>query len=473
MENEKKYGSEVMMSCINKKLLGLTAAVALFAANALPASAAPASNMIMMNNVTPSMLSADYWLGDSGDKILLGSEGIDAANNANYNTPETCMVRLAAEPDTYDGIALRDSLASFEDPKGLFLHAKPVTAAYYETIRKNIAGTKAQSDMHVGYGIMSSRDVMKNLPTMDDLSDDVTDPEWDNTALSAIMIGEPVLTYVQTADGMFTYVKGTICSGWVRTDSVALCKDKAEWLDLQQPDDFVIVTGEDVHLEESRACPAVSELSLEMGTKLRLSDKTGGVNNRMSWYNYVVDMPVRASDGSLTIVPVMIPANRDVHVGYLPFTQKNLLTQAMKALGNRYGWGGSLHAQDCSGYVRQVYLCFGMELARNTTWQAAMPVRRIDLAGLSSEAKSAILREVPAGAILQFPGHEMLYLGAEGDDFYTINDVSSLAMINDETGKLTKMRGRCVVINGLKDTKRTNGKSWFDQLTRVIIPWEK
>ncbi|MBQ7581251.1 MAG: C40 family peptidase, partial [Lachnospiraceae bacterium] len=142
-------------------------------------------------------------------------------------------------------------------------------------------------------------------------------------------------------------------------------------------------------------------------------------------------------------------------------------------LGNRYGWGGSLHAQDCSGYVRQVYLCFGMELARNTTWQAAMPVRRIDLAGLSSEAKSAILREVPAGAILQFPGHEMLYLGAEGDDFYTINDVSSLAMINDETGKLTKMRGRCVVINGLKDTKRVNEKTWFDELTRVIIPWEK
>ena len=417
------------------------------------------------------MMQADYWV--KGDSIILDASAIGALNDANYATPATNMKRLWELPDTYDGASLRSNLAAFENPKNLYLDAKPVPASYYEAIRKNIAGAKAQSDMHVGYGIMTSRDVMKNLPTIDDLSDDLTDPEWDNTALSAVMIGEPVLTYLTTADGMFTYVKGTICDGWVQTASVALCKDKAEWLGAQQPDDFVIVTGAEIRLEDSPACPAVSDLSLEMGTKLAVSKRTGGVNNRMSWYNYVVDVPVRAATGSYSTVQAMIPANRDVHVGFMPFSQKALIDQAMKALGNRYGWGGSLHAQDCSGYVRQVYQCFGAELPRNTTWQAAMPVRKVEFKDMSAEEKSAALKDAPAGAILQFPGHEMLYLGADGDDFYTINDVSSIAMPNDETGKLTKMRGRCVVINGLRDTKRTNGKTWFDELTRIIIPWEK
>ena len=67
----------------------------------------------------------------------------------------------------------------------------------------------------------------------------------------------------------------------------------------------------------------------------------------------------------------------------------------------------------------------------------------------------------------------LIVIGCLLSCFYTINDVSSIAMPNDETGKLTKMRGRCVVINGLRDTKRTNGKTWFDELTRIIIPWEK
>ena len=30
------------------------------------------------------------------------------------------------------------------------------------------------------------------------------------------------------------------------------------------------------------------------------------------------------------------------------------------------------------------------------------------------------------GAIIQFNGHEMIYLGESGGKFYTINDVSSL-----------------------------------------------
>ncbi len=87
----------------------------------------------------------------------------------------------------------------------------------------------------------------------------------------------------------------------------------------------------------------------------------------------------------------------------------------MKCLGDRYGWGGMLDSRDCSSYVREVYLCFGIALPRNTTWQAQIPSRIDNISGLSEEERKQYLDKLPVGSILQIPGHEMIYLGKSGD----------------------------------------------------------
>ena len=76
-----------------------------------------------------------------------------------------------------------------------------------------------------------------------------------------------------------------------------------------------------------------------------------------------------------------------MHAGFLPFTKANISKVAFSALGNTYGWGGSLNSDDCSGYMRNVYKCFGMELARNTTWQSSMPMAKVDMQYMSKEEK--------------------------------------------------------------------------------------
>ena len=76
----------------------------------------------------------------------------------------------------------------------------------------------------------------------------------------------------------------------------------------------------------------------------------------------------------------------------------------------------------------------------------------------------------PAGAIVQFPGHEMMYLGESNGDFYTINDVSSIAA-DLGNPSLSVVKARSVVVNGMKSTLRKNGSSWYDNLTKLIIPW--
>ena len=94
--------------------------------------------------------------------------------------------------------------------------------------------------------------------------------------------------------------------------------------------------------------------------------------------------------------------NRDVHQGYLDFTQAGIITQAFKCLGDRYGWGGMLKSPDCSAYALNVYRCFGLNIPRNTTWQSLMPVRVDDIGGLAGEEKVNAIKSAPMGSILQF-----------------------------------------------------------------------
>lgn len=76
--------------------------------------------------------------------------------------------------------------------------------------------------------------------------------------------------------------------------------------------------------------------------------------------------------------------------------------------------------------------------------------------------------QVPTGpgSIVQFSGHEMLYLGNHDGRHYVISGVSSL--VEDTENGQEKRRVRSVVLNSLEDTKRANGKTWFEELNASI-----
>ena len=122
---------------------------------------------------------------------------------------------------------------------------------------------------------------------------------------------------------------------------------------------------------------------------------------------------------------------------------------------------------DCSQYVRNVYKCFGMELPRNTAWQSAMPAEKYDLSEMEEDAKITLLDGLPAGAILFFKGHEMLYLGAANGKHYVVSAVSSMMAPDGES----RLRVRGVVINTLEGTLRANGNTWLKDLNLALIPW--
>ncbi len=420
-------------------------------------------------NVTSDMCTASFWQAkeNGADEIIMTAEEIDAFNRAVLDTAETNTNDLAAVPETetYDGVTLAALNADFESPSGLYLNGEPVPESYYEAIRENIKNAPVKSEMPYRFGFAVNRTVMKAYPYEDYLSDDPADPEWDNLVSSAIAVNEPLVVMFTTADGKFTLVKSQCCSGWTPTEDIAVCKSKKEWEEQRDPEECLVVTGEKVYLEPS-ADKDLDEKMLTMGTVLPLDTKyTDKVSYRLPWNNYVVKMPARNDDGSFYQKNALIPANRDVNVGYLPYTTANVVSQAFKSLGDRYGWGGMMNAQDCSSYAREIYRCFGFELPRNTTWQSAMPADVTLMSDMTAEEKKAVLDTLPAGAILIFPGHEMMYLGEDNGLYYVISDVSSLVS-PDKPGEIIRPRG--VVVNDLS-TLRANGTTWLDNLSHAVV----
>ena len=417
-------------------------------------------------NVTDEMCRAEYWIGEDSNDLVLSYGEIKEVNRRIMDKKETMMNDLDNLSENYNSKEMAQSLASFESLNEIFLNGDLVDESYYEAIRENIRNAELKDNENVRYGICTTRTVLKAYPYDEWLSDSEWDKEWDNFVNTAVLVGEPVVLYNSTEDGKFIYAKIACCEGWINADAVAVCRDKAEWTKAKTHESFLVVTGERVWLEASYDTD-LSGKQLTMGTVLELADSVDfAETNRLDWNNYKVKMPVRNADGSYVAKTALISANRDVNIGYLPYTSGNVIKQAFKSLGNRYGWGGMLDSQDCSSFVREVYLCFGFELPRNTTWQAIMPVDVTDISGMTDNEKKVVLDNTPAGAILIWPGHEMIYLGERNGLYYTINNVSSLvSAAAPEDGII---RPRSVIVNDLS-TLRGNGTEWISNLASVVV----
>jgi hypothetical protein len=423
--------------------------------------------------VTDEMQEAQYWTAqtENAHEVLMTAEEIKALNRNIFKIPATNTCDLVNEPKTVDGIALAEQLSSFEITGTYFIGETPLAQEDIDEVRKNIKNPEAKRTQAVLYGLCTTRADLKAYPIADIVSDAPDDPEYDEFQNSRILVNEPLLICSTTEDHQWYWVKTYSCTGWVEADKIVVCSTRSEWLEAQDPDAFLVVTAEKIRLEANNVTPALSELSLSMGTVLPLADNDeipSLIDGRNRWNNYVVKIPVRNDDGSCAFKLALVPKNRDVSLGYLPLTYENLLNQMFKMLGNRYGWGSMLEAQDCSSYVMDVYSCFGFRLPRNTTWQKEMPVSKITVAEFTADTKKAVLDKLMPGDLLQFPGHIMMYLGKSEGRYYVISATGSAVIPSENNTGNTVSRIRNVIINDLS-LKRANGLTWFEAVADALV----
>ena len=464
-------------------------ALAIAMAIAGPAYASlTAQSIATLPDVTDDMTKASYWSDKQADPdaLLADRAGIDALNKAGLDATEGTKLQLLKKDDaryyTAEGQADRKDSARNDLYSGFVGQAEDeegnvLTAEEADEILANYPEGGTAPAIASPYAVVTTHTTMRCFPTDRMMGYTPGDADDDNLYLAALRVNEPLIVRAQSVDGNFLLCTSSCMdAGWVPVQDVAICGYRAEWLsawDIPRGKELV-VTGYKVHTEQSRVTPETANRMLYMGTVLERVDLDDPqealelVGTRSAYYNHVCYLPVRGADGSYSKQLALIAQSDDVSEGYLPLTKANIAKVAFNALGKMYGWGGMLDANDCSGYVRDVYKCFGFELPRNTTWQMESPVRKYDLTGLDDAHKAAAIAQMPLGTVLFWGGHEMIYLGQEGGKLYVI---SSLGGIGDAYGDAySSYQVKGVSINSL-DMVRASRATWLTTLTAANVPY--
>ena len=443
--------------------------------------AASEQNVQYPHGVTEAMCHADYWIekADNADEIMMTPREINAFNTLAAHTKETYVLDLEEVPTVYDASALKDALTQgilkSKKDRALFVDGKQIdNDAYFAALSGACADTAWTGSREIGYGVCTRQTNLMSIPTNDVIGYSLTDADSEYQD-SALNVNDPVVIKQVCSydDRSFYYVESDHCPGWVDAQSVAVCAGRGEWLDAWKTSadsqDILVVTQNRIVTEPSIFVPETADVKLTIGTTLKLvpEDKIPEkLGERYAWNNYVVYLPTRDADGGYVRREALISQHYSVSIGFLPMTQANILRTAFTCLGDRYGWGGMLDAMDCSMFTRNVYRCFGLQMPRNTTWQQLVPNTKIDLSGMTDAQKLALLQNTPAGALLYFPGHTMIYTGFDADTGYV---VSALGSASDSTGELNVRSIYSVALNPLT-VRRRSGNTWLTDLTAIVIP---
>lgn len=443
------------------------------------ALSAAAAEIKYMPDVTAEMSDASYWakLEEKADEVILTQEEIKAFNEDTYAISGTMVMDLRTVGETFDGRARNEAIrkSAKADAEYYFgwtygSNGRKAEWYHYERMINNCVDPRAKTIMPVRYAVAVERTTLRVFPSYEPIWDDPADLDFDYQHLSAVQVNDPLVLYTTSGDRQFYLARSRDCVGWIPAADVAICKDKAEWESawVIPEEKLLVVYGNKVYTDESYTAPETARRVLGQSTRLELVtglEPDQLVNNRSPYHNYVIYLPVRRSDGSYEKKMALLPETAKVSEGYLPLTKENIAMVALENIGDAYGWGGMMGVEDCSGMVRTVYGCFGVEIGRNGNWQWEMNMEKIDMSNMSIEEKLMILDELPLGAALCFPGHEIMYLGKDNGKYYVINTASKI--MSPDTGKTLRTRG--VMINSL-DVKRANGQSWLQALNKAFMP---
>lgn len=424
--------------------------------------------------VRPQQLSPDYWIArqPQPDRVILDTAGI-AAQNARMRAQDKAIHDLHALPSPLPASFVRAEIdqLSVRPQRPLYdVQGQPIGAARLDAFAANLALGAIAAQRPLQYGLVTRRAALRTFPTDTRVFSSTDDTDIDRFQESALFPGDAVAVLHESADGHWLFVASERYNAWIEKTAVATGPaEQVFGYGAHGP--YRVVTGATAFTTYTPEQPQVSRLQLDMGVRVPLladwppSDAVNGQHPYTAW---VIQLPIRQADGSLALVPALLPRTADTASDYLPLTPRHLITQAFKFLGERYGWGHSYDTRDCSGFVSEIYRSFGVLMPRNTSAQAVSPaLDRIAFdKGDSAAKRLAAVRELQVGDLVYIPGHVMVTLGHDQGLAYMIHDTAGGGWAGPD-GKRLSAHLNGVSVTPLEPMLASDTVTYVDRITNI------
>jgi cell wall-associated NlpC family hydrolase len=425
--------------------------------------------------VGEAQLTPAFWIGlqPQPDKVIL-DRGQIATQNAALYARDPSMHDLRALPATLTGTQVRGWIEDLARPpaKPLFdVEGKPVSAATLKGIVEARALEAIPAGQKTRFGMVVRRAALRTFPTTLRVFSHPGDTDIDRFQETAEFPGTPVVIAHASRDGRWLFVVSPRYAAWTQAENIAE-GDRAAVFAYVDKTPYRVVTGDKVRTVFTREEPAVSEVELDMGTRVPvLTDLPPDqpVNGQTPYAAHVIELPIRENDGTLAFRPALIQKNADTAGDYLPLTPRNLITQAFKFLGERYGWGHAYDGRDCSGFVSDVYRSMGLEMPRNTSSQGVSPAfaRQAFTPSSTHEERLRAAMGLKLGDLIYIPGHVMLSLGQWQGQPWVIHDVLGMSYRKAD-GSIARVKLNAVSVTPLLPMLAGKDSTFIDHMTSIV-----
>lgn len=463
------------MNTLRHTLLAAMLALAVGSTAVRAADAPPLPPPSGILGVTDAQLDPSFWVArlPDADKIVLDTSAIATLNDK--------VMRL--DPSMHDirhlGASLsRDQVSGWigkltsKPSKTLYdVEGKAVPAATIDAVIANAAIASIPSTVVPRYGMAVRRSALRGYPSDLRVFSHAGDTDIDRFQESTLFPGDPLVVVQVSRDGQWAFVVSPRYAAWMHAGDIAYGDAQAIFAHVDATP-YRVMTGAKPDTVYTPEVPALSELQLDMGTRVPLDTSVAAdqpVNGQTAYTSWTLSLPLRDAKGALSFHPALLQRNQDSAADYLPLTRANVIRQAFKFLGERYGWGHAYNGRDCSGFVSDVYRSMGVQMPRNTRDQSISPGLEhtvyTDKDDHDARVKAAMALDV--GDLVYIPGHVMLVIGKLDGQPYVIHDVGGMSY-RQADGSMRRIKLNAVSVTPLLPMMFNDTQTFVDRMTSIV-----
>jgi hypothetical protein len=414
-------------------------------------------NFEVTSGISRQFKTPGFWISriQSPDKIILTEKQIESLNTKILETSpclkDVFSIDLEAEKTKRKNLDLEKS---FEDFKKYYNVStlKKIDQKFLKTLKANIDPSPT---ITLKFALTTGYTKLLVLPTDTSFCSSLDSLDLNRLMHTQLNICSPVAVLYSTKDNQWFYCISKISEGWIKAEQIIFASKQAI-SDYVNDKNIAVVTSRSADIYKDTSLTHFYD-NIKMGTILHISKIKNDIIE--------VKMPVKSLNKNLKFIYCYVKKS-DVSLGFLPYTQRNVIVQAFKQIDVPYDWGDNYGYTDCSGFVRQIFSCFGIDLPRNSGQQINIekPIGLNGQKDITLKAKTIISESVCGITLLYLPGHIMLYLGHLDQNPYVIHSIRGYCGKDNKIHTLNK-----VAVTDLTLGDKSKNKSLLERITLMSV----